>query len=73
MSNDSTFFLLPQGNNKASTEQKLWNYKYSATDKEDFYIWRMLEHDAAMRLNLAPSRQEVKYQNNNIISGYFSK
>ena len=29
-------FLLPQGNNKASTEQKLYNYKYSATDNQDF-------------------------------------
>ena len=36
MLKDSTFFLLPQGNNKASTEQKLCNYKYSTTDNQDF-------------------------------------
>ena len=35
MLNDSTFILLPQGNNKASTEQKLCNYKYSWTDNQD--------------------------------------
>ena len=40
--------LLPQGNNKASAEQKLCNYKYSGTDNQDFYIWRMPEHDAAI-------------------------
>ena len=28
--------LLPQGNNKASREQKLCNYKYSGTDNQDF-------------------------------------
>ena len=28
MLKDSTFFLVPQGNNKASTEQKVCNYKY---------------------------------------------
>ena len=39
--------LLPQGNNEASTEQKLCNYKYSGTDNQDFYIWWMPEHDAA--------------------------
>ena len=32
----------------------------SGTDTQDFYIWRMPEHDAAIQLNLAPSRQEVK-------------
>ena len=31
----SNFYLLPQGNNKASTEQKLCNYKYSWTDNQD--------------------------------------
>ena len=61
------FFSLPQSNNKASTEQKLCNYKYSGTDNQDFYIWRMPEHDAA------PSRQEVKQRNNNISYNYFSK
>ena len=35
MLKDSTFFLLPQGNNKASTEQKLCNYKNSWTDNQD--------------------------------------
>ena len=44
MSKDSTFFLFPQGNNKASTEQKLCSYKYCATDNQDFYIWWMPEH-----------------------------
>ena len=73
MLKDSTFFLLPQGNNKASTEQKLCSYKYSGTDNQDFFIWRMPEHDAAIQLNLAPSRQEVKHWNNIITSGYFSK
>ena len=40
----------------------------SGTDTQDFYIWRMLEHDAAIQLNFAPSRQEVKHLNNNITS-----
>ena len=71
MLKDSAFFLLLQGNDKASTEQKLCNYKYSGTDDQDFYIWRMPEHDAAIQLNLAPSRQQVKHRNNNITSGYF--
>ena len=61
MFKDSTFFLLP-GNNKVSTEQKLCNYKYSATDKQDFYFCWMSEHDAAIQLNLAPSRQEVTHR-----------
>ena len=68
----SNFYLLPQGNNKASTEQKLCNYKYSGTDNHYFCIWLMPEHDAEIHLNLAPSRQEVKQRNNNIRSGYFS-
>ena len=29
----------------------------------------MPEHDAAIQLNLAPSRQEVMHQNNNMTSG----
>ena len=37
------------------------------------HIWRMPEHDAAIQLNFAPSRQEVKCRNNNITSSYFSK
>ena len=69
----STFFLLPQGNNKASTELKLCNYKYSRRDKQDFYIWQMPEHNETIQVNLAPRRQEVKHQNNNITSSYFSK
>ena len=74
MLKDSTyFFLLPQGNNKASTERMLCTYKYSRTDNQDFCIWWMPEHDATIQLNLAPSRQEVKHRNNNIPSGYFSK
>ena len=36
MLKDSTFFLLPQGNNKASAEQKLCNYKYSWTQSAEF-------------------------------------
>ena len=39
MLKDSTFFLLPQGNNKVSTEQKLCNYKYSWTQDQD-QIWK---------------------------------
>ena len=31
---------------------------------EDFYLSRMLEHDAAVQLNLTRSRQEVKRRNN---------
>ena len=34
MLKDSTFLLLPQGNNKASAEQTLCNYKYR-TDHQD--------------------------------------
>ena len=34
----------------------------TGTDMQDFYLWRMLEHDAAIQLNLARSRQEVKCQ-----------
>ena len=34
----STFFLLPQGNNKAATEQNLCNYKYSGADNHYFFI-----------------------------------
>ena len=37
------------------------------------YVCRMVEHDAAIQLNFAPRRQEVKRQNNNVTSGYFSK
>ena len=72
MLKDSTFFLLLQGYNKASTEQKQCNFKYSGTDNHYFCIWRMPEHDAALQLIWAPSRQEVKHRNNNITSGYFS-
>ena len=36
----------------------------SGTDMQDFYIWQMPEHDTAIQLNLAQSRQEVKCQNN---------
>ena len=50
MSKDSTFFLLPQGNNKASTEQKLCNYKYSTTDNQDF-ISGGFQYDAAIQWN----------------------
>ena len=32
------------------------------TDMQDSYIWQM--HDAAVQVNLARSRQEVKHQNN---------
>ena len=35
MSKDSAFFLLPQGKNKASTEQKLCNFKYSYTSSSN--------------------------------------
>ena len=42
------------------------NRSYAITNtpehNQDFYIWRMPEHDAAIQLNLAPSRQEVMYQ-----------
>ena len=73
MLKDSTFFLLPQGNNKALTEQKLCNYKYSGSDAADFYIWWMPEHIVAIQVNLAPSRQDVEHRNNKITSGNFSK
>ena len=33
-------------------------------DMQEFYIWQMLEHDAAIQLHLAPSRQEGKHRNN---------
>ena len=56
MSKDSTFFLLPQSNNKASTEQKLCNYKYFATDNQDFYIRRMPEHDAAISVEFSTKK-----------------
>ena len=36
----------------------------SGTDTQDFYFWWMPEHDAAIQLNLAPSRQEVRRVNN---------
>ena len=36
----------------------------SGADTQDFYFWRMPEHNAAIKLNLARSRQEVKRQNN---------
>ena len=36
----------------------------SATYTQEFYFWRMAEHDAAIQLNLAPSRHEVKRWNN---------
>ena len=36
----------------------------SGTDTQDFYLWWMPEHDAAIQLNLAQSRQEVKRRNN---------
>ena len=50
MLKDSTyFFLLPQGNNKASTELKLCTYKYSRTDNQNFFNWQMPEHDAAIQ------------------------
>ena len=45
----------------------------SCTYTQDFYFWRMPEHDAAIQLNLAPSRQEVKQRNNNTTSDYFLK
>lgn len=42
-------------------------------------VWSPLEHtwwmpgrDAAIQLNFAPNRQEVKQRNNNKTSGYFS-
>ena len=38
----------------------------SGTDTQDFYFWRMLEHDAEMQMNLAWSRQEVKRRNNKL-------
>ena len=38
--------------------------------RENF--WRMPEHDAAIQLNLAPSRQEVKHRKHNMPSTYFS-
>ena len=31
----------------------------SGTDTQDFYFWRMPEHDAAVQLNFTPSRQKV--------------
>ena len=43
----------------------------SGTAMQDFYIWRMPEHDAAIQLNFSPSRQEVKRRNNNITSVTF--
>ena len=48
-------------------------YKYSGTENQDFYIWRMPEHGEAIQLNLAPSRQEVRHRNINVTSGNFSK
>ena len=36
----------------------------AGADMLDFYIWQMPEHNAAIQQNLAPSRQEVKNQNN---------
>ena len=36
----------------------------SGADTQDFYFWRMLEHNAAIQLYLAWSRQEVKRRNN---------
>ena len=38
--------------------------EHSSTDSQDLYIWPMPEHDAAIQLNLALSRQEVKHRNN---------
>ena len=35
MSKDSTFFLLPQGNNKASTEQKLCKNSWVHNQDQD--------------------------------------
>ena len=45
----------------------------AGADTQDVYICRMSEHDAAIQLKLAPSRQEVQHRNNNITSSYFSK
>ena len=39
-------------------------YLPSRADTQDFYFWRMPEHDTAIHLNLARSRQEVKCWNN---------
>ena len=36
----------------------------SRADKQVFCFWQMLEHDTAIQLNLARSRQEVKRRNN---------
>ena len=47
--------------------------KPSGTNKLDFYFWRMPEHDAAIKLNLAQSRQEVTPRDNNMTSGSFFK
>ena len=32
----------------------------SGTDTQDFYFWRMLDHDRAIHLNLAPSRSQAR-------------
>ena len=72
-----SFFLLPQGNNKASAEQKLCNYKcFSEEKKRKLGRWQKPLHGQRTerpQLNLASSRQEVKHRNNNMTSGYFSK
>ena len=74
MLKDSTFFLLPQSNNKVQQ-----NRSYAITNTPEqitrtrYKICRIPEHDAAIQLNLALSWQEVKHRKNNITSGYFSK
>ena len=45
----------------------------SRTATQDLYVWRMPEHNAALQLNFALSRQEVMRRNSNITTGYFSK
>ena len=46
--------------------------KATGTNTKDICSWRMLEHDAAIQLNLAPNRQEVTHRNNNMTSGYYT-
>ena len=65
MSKDSTFFFyyhkvmikLQQNRNYAIINTP----QYMTRTRTRYKIWWMPEHDAASQLNLAPSRQEVKY------------
>ena len=59
MLKDSALFLLPQCNNKASTEQKLCNYKYSGTEQNHFiciYFWAWRSNSAEFSTEQAGSQ-----------------